>query len=64
MGNRSYLLLCCLAAFMALESKETVRLEMPFMVPNLDNVPMADAETIKFIHIYTGHGYQFDPQLR
>jgi hypothetical protein len=61
MAHKSYLLVCCLVAFMALASRPTVKIEMPFMVPSLDVVPLADDETAEFITTYLGHGKQFNP---
>jgi hypothetical protein len=60
LGNKLPLLLGFLVAFMLLASRPTVPVEMPYMVANVDDIPMADAETAAFIKIYLSHGEQFN----
>ena len=59
MQGKLFLLVGFIAVFMALASRSTVTVEQPYRVANLNDVPLADAETAAFIKIYLTHGEQF-----
>jgi hypothetical protein len=55
--------LCAVVAFVTFASKSTVRWDnLPDVTP-LEDIQMSDdPETVRFVNVYLGHGWQFDPE--